>query len=230
MIHVLVRSRANGHVALELTKESALQVDAATQEAGPRPEAPPIAGPAGRLSAVPGFVVTAAFLSLFWLGFSDKYDAFHILSGVGSAILVTALTRRLLVSGTKGRPGRKRRISYVWSFQWRRLFIYAPWLVWKVSAANLQVARMVLSPRMPIAPAIIRVKTGLRSDVARLAFAATVTLTPGTCVLDVEDDVFIIHKIHPSSAADILSGAVTEMVRKTFEPEGFEPPEVGPHA
>lgn len=173
-------------------------------------------------SVLPGFLTVTVFLMLTWLVFSDKRDLFHLGAGLASAVFVTALTRDLMVAGVRRTRRGRRVLYYVWSYRWHRLFLFVPWLFWKIAAANLQTARMVLHPRMPIDPAIFEVDTGLRTDLARLALAATITLTPGTCVLDVRGDRFVVHRIHPRAANDIRSGNLIEMVRATFELEGHE--------
>ena len=47
-------------------------------------------------------------------------------------------------------------------------------------AANLDLARRVLTPSLPIRPAMVLVSTSLRSDLGRLVLANSITLTPGT--------------------------------------------------
>jgi len=66
--------------------------------------------------------------------------------------------------------------------------------------ANLIVARLVLMPKPDLNPAIIRVKTELKSAVGRLALANSVTLTPGTLVVEIRDDSLFIHCINVSKA------------------------------
>lgn len=180
---------------------------------------PPADAPrrAGNPSPLPGILVIAGFLTLVWLGFSSKRDLFHIGSGIGAALLVAVLTHRVLAIGV--RKNRKGRLvyRYVFDFRWHRLLVFIPWMLLKIAAANVQVAYVILHPRMPISPAIIRVKTGLRGRVSRTALGTIITLTPGTLVLDIQGDEFVIHKIDKAAAADILSGELLEMVRKTFE-------------
>jgi multicomponent Na+:H+ antiporter subunit E len=168
---------------------------------------------------VPGFLVIVVFLMLFWSGFSDKRDLFHIVAGLASSLLVAALTHSLLATGLRRTASGRLAVRYVFTFQWRRLLVFVPWLLWKILVANIQVTRLILHPRLPIDPAIIRVKTDLRRDLSKMALATVITLTPGTCVLDIEGDVFVIHKIHPVSAEDIPHEMV-EMIRKTFELQG----------
>lgn len=158
-----------------------------------------------------------AFLMALWMFLSSKWDAIHLLEGLGSVILVTGLTYWLVFQGVR-RPGG--RVFFVYSCRWHRLPVFLPWLLWKITVANIQVARMVLSPRMPIDPGVIRIRTGLRGDLARTALGTTITLTPGTCVLDIRGDEFTVHRIHPVTSSDLESGAMVEMVRRTFEVAG----------
>lgn len=75
------------------------------------------------------------------------------------------------------------------------LFIYLPVFIWKLILANLDVARRVLSPRIPLNPGIVKMKTDLKGDIGKLTLANSITLTPGTLSIDVEDDYVFVHTI-----------------------------------
>jgi multicomponent Na+:H+ antiporter subunit E len=182
---------------------------------------PPADAPrrAGNPSALPGFLIIVGFLMLIWLGFSSKRDLFHLASGLGASVLVAVLTHRVLAIGVRRNRRGRLVFRYIFDFRWHRLLIFIPWMLLKIAAANVQVAYLILHPKMPISPAIIRVRTGLYGRVSRTALGTIITLTPGTVVLDIVGDEFVIHKIDKASAADILSGEMLEMVRKTFELE-----------
>ena len=49
---------------------------------------------------------------------------------------------------------------------------------------------------MPIKPGIVVIKTGLKSDIAKMILANSITLTPGTFTLDVISDKLLIHWIN----------------------------------
>ena len=66
--------------------------------------------------------------------------------------------------------------------------------------ANLDVARRVISPTIPINPGIVEIKTNLKSDIGRLFLANSITLTPGTLTVDIKDDRLYIHWIDVSSS------------------------------
>jgi len=59
-------------------------------------------------------------------------------------------------------------------------------------------AYRVLSPKMPINPQIVKVPTALKSDFSKLILANSITLTPGTLSLDVEDDGVLVHWVNAS--------------------------------
>ena len=80
--------------------------------------------------------------------------------------------------------------------------------------ANLNVMRLVFSPRIDIHPGIVEIKTGLKSPLGRLALANSITLTPGTLVVDIIDDSLFIHWINVSSSDPV---AATEEIASRFE-------------
>ena len=80
--------------------------------------------------------------------------------------------------------------------------------------ANLNVMRLVFSPRIDIEPGIVEIKTGLESPIGRLALANSITLTPGTLVVDIKDDSLFIHWINIGATDPI---AATEAISARFE-------------
>jgi len=80
--------------------------------------------------------------------------------------------------------------------------------------ANVNVMRLVFSPRINIKPAIVEIKTELKSPIGRLALANTITLTPGTLVVDIKNDSLFVHCINISS---IDQARATEEISGRFE-------------
>ncbi|PKM56107.1 MAG: Na+/H+ antiporter subunit D [Firmicutes bacterium HGW-Firmicutes-5] len=71
--------------------------------------------------------------------------------------------------------------------------LYLPLFIWKLLIANLQMAKIVLSPKLPINPGFVVVKTGLKKDISKLSLANSITLTPGTLSIEVADDEVLVH-------------------------------------
>jgi len=100
-------------------------------------------------------------------------------------------------------------------------FLYLPWLAKEIVLSNLSVARVILSPSLPIHPRILRVEASQKTDVAQVIYANSITLTPGTVTLDVRDGKLLVHALTSDSAEGLLSG---EMDRRVAALEGAPTP------
>ncbi len=76
------------------------------------------------------------------------------------------------------------------------VFVYIPVFLYKLVIANFDMAYRVLSPKLPINPKIVKVPTDLKSDFSKLVLANSITLTPGTLSLDVEEDGILVHWVN----------------------------------
>jgi len=79
--------------------------------------------------------------------------------------------------------------------------------IWKLILANLDVARRVLSPKIPLNPGIVKVKTDLKGDLGKLTLANSITLTPGTLSIDVVDDYIYVHTVDVKGKSEIENKA-----------------------
>ena len=75
------------------------------------------------------------------------------------------------------------------------MLFYLPWLIVQVVKANVAVIARVLGPHHAIDPAVVRMRTSARTDLARALFANSVTLTPGTVTIGVEGDKVMVHAL-----------------------------------
>ncbi len=102
------------------------------------------------------------------------------------------------------------------------VFIYIPVFIWKLLLANLDIARRVLSPKIPLNPGIVKVKTELKGDFGKLTLANSITLTPGTLSIDVEDDYIYVHTVDVKGKTEkenkaIISGAFEKILGGIFK-------------
>jgi len=65
---------------------------------------------------------------------------------------------------------------------------YLPIFIWECIKANIDVAYRVIHPKRPINPGIVKVKTTLKSDTALTFLANSITLTPGTLSVDIDQE------------------------------------------
>ena len=80
--------------------------------------------------------------------------------------------------------------------------------------SNLDVARRVVSPSLPINPGIVEVKTLLKSKMGRMILANSITLTPGTLTIDILEDTLYIHWIDVKTED---TQEATEYIVRKFE-------------
>ncbi len=137
-------------------------------------------------------------LFTFWVVLSGKFDAFHLAIGVVSTVWITLGTQRLLLRAPTIGPDARHPLTGI---SWGRLLLYTPWLAWQVVLSSVQVLWLVIHPKMPISPCVVRFQMALPHELARLTLANSITLTPGTVTLDVEGDEFVIHALTKDSAA-----------------------------
>jgi multicomponent Na+:H+ antiporter subunit E len=153
----------------------------------------------------------ATFIMLFvsWTLWSGKFDAFHLSLGVISCTLVTFMSNDLLF---KNKTFSKRQVM-----ETIRFTKYIPWLLYQILLSNIHVAYLVLSPKPPIDPKIIRFKTKLKKEMSLAVFANSITLTPGTITADIKDGEYYVHALSKKVADDLLTGEMENKVAEIFE-------------
>jgi multicomponent Na+:H+ antiporter subunit E len=142
---------------------------------------------------------------VLWLALTSKLDLPELFCG-GLVCLVISLFGAHMYSRL-GFPSPSIRMVLFF-------VIYMIALFWEIIKANLDVAYRVIHPKMPIKPGIVVIKTSLKSDIAKMILANSITLTPGTFTLDVIGDNLLIHWINVK-AEDI--DEATNMIGQRFE-------------
>ena len=161
-----------------------------------------------RFAVVP-FALTFFIMFFFWVLFSGKFDAFHISLGIGSSLIVAALSKDLLFP-SRIKPG--------FIICWLRFASYTPWFFYQIFLANLHILYLIFHPRMMelIDPKIIEFDSKLKSDLSRTTFANSITLTPGTITINVSVlGKFRVHCIDEKSGRS-LPGEMENRIAKVF--------------
>ena len=144
----------------------------------------------------------ALMLALLWLGISGVYKPLLFALGAGSVAFVVWMSRRMDVVGVEHNP-----VLYSW-----RLPLYWAWLVWEIIKANFAVARAALAPAGHVRPQVVRVPVRLTNPIAKVTYANSITLTPGTVTLLLEPDWIEAHALLDSTARDLESGAMERKI------------------
>lgn len=158
--------------------------------------------------------ITVFILSLiFWLLLTFKLTVPNIIVGAVASLICSLIFTRFFISNVYKllQPHR-----YFW------FIIYLVVFIWECIKANLDVAYRVLHPAMPIRPGIVKVKTTLKSDLAKTLLANSITMTPGTITVDIIDDYLYIHWIYvrsedPEVYTGLITGAFEKYIKRIIE-------------
>lgn len=153
-------------------------------------------------------LVLALALFGIWLLWSGHYGLYLLSCGIVSTLLVVLLSRRMNIVDSEGVPVQ---------LGLRPFILYAPWLLKEMVVANLDVARRILTPRLPIKPATFRIRSSQKRDLARVIYANSITLTPGTVSIDMDGDQITVHALSHEGAKEDIS---SEMDRRVSRLEG----------
>ncbi|HXV19572.1 MAG TPA: Na+/H+ antiporter subunit E [Desulfuromonadales bacterium] len=154
-------------------------------------------------------VATFLVMLVFWVVMSGMFDAFHLSLGVLSCLLVAHFSHDLLFKEGEART---------WTRDLVGILLYLPYLFKEIVLANLHVAYVVLHPRMLdlIDPSLIRFKTTLKRPISKVTFAQSITLTPATITVSIDDDEFTVYALTRSSA-ESLPGEMEQRVARALE-------------
>ncbi len=157
-------------------------------------------------SAVALFVILMAL----WLLLSGHYTAMLVSIGVGCSIGVALLAVRMGIADAEGVP-----VHLL-----PRAVRYVPWLAKEVLLANVDVARRILALRRQpdVSPRLFDVATTQKSDLGRVLYANSITLTPGTVSVRVYGRRITVHAIAEEVAEGLERG---EMDRRVTRFEGM---------
>jgi len=152
---------------------------------------------------------------LGWLALTSIRDIQEIVAGLIVAILVTLMAGHFLITTEKTKSVPVRILSAI------RYFIR---FLWEMVKANIHVAYLVVHPKVPINPGIVKIKTGLTKDAGMTVLANSITLTPGTLTVDInpEKRELYVHWITVETTdinenTRIVGGRFEERLREVFE-------------
>jgi len=158
---------------------------------------------------LPTLLLAGALLAL-WLVLSGHYTALLISFGVACTGLVVWFARRMALVDREG----------VFIHFFPGLVGYWIWMVKEIFVSNVQVARIVLSPSLPIRPTLVHYRASQETDLGRVLFANSITLTPGTITTEVDGDDFRIHSLEWLFVDGVEEG---EMDARVVTLEGGKP-------
>ena len=141
---------------------------------------------------------------------------------VNVQVLATGFLFALLASALLSHLYPENLHKFLQPIRWVCFIIYVPYFLYYCIKANIDVMMRVINPNLPIHPGIVKVRTTLKSEMAKTFLANSITLTPGTLTIDVDGQDFYVHWINIDTddaarrTAEIC-GRFEPLLRRIFE-------------
>jgi len=139
---------------------------------------------------------------LFWFVLSGHTELWLLLLGIASAGLTIFLSARMNFMDHEGHPFH---ISM-------RLLHYFLYLGKEIVIANLDVVKRILSPGRSISPQIIQVPHNKKTDLGKVIYANSITLTPGTVTIELTENEIKVHALSKDGVDELQSGRMSTKV------------------
>ena len=94
---------------------------------------------------------------------------------------------------------------------------YVVVLIWEILKANGSVCRMILSRREIVEPVLVHVQTNLKTELARVILANSITLTPGTITVSLTGNRLLVHCLDKSLAEGMEDSVFVKMLETMEE-------------
>lgn len=147
----------------------------------------------------------APFLAAFWLLLSGHFTVLLMALGALSVVLVIWIVRRMDIVDHESLP---------LHLSLRHTPRYSLWLAGKVLQSALAVARQVWSPRGALQPVVDRAPTRDLPALSQVIYANSITMTPGTLSLSVDDEGIEVHSLQRSGISELQAGGMLARVRR----------------
>ena len=91
-----------------------------------------------------------------------------------------------------------------------RLLNYLIWLFKEILKSNLSTAKVIINGQ--VEPETFTVKTSQVTDVAKVTYANSITLTPGTVTTKIQKDIFEVHALNSDFGNDVRTNEMDKKV------------------
>ena len=142
-------------------------------------------------------------LGAFWLLNSDYNTPLILSLGVVSVAFVIYLARRMDVVDHESQP-----VQLTTSLPG-----YYVWLVKEIILANISVVKHVWLGNQTISPTLATLKASQVTDMGRVIYATSITLTPGTVAVDLAGDQIVVHALLRENIEALAAGEMDRRVK-----------------
>jgi multicomponent Na+:H+ antiporter subunit E len=157
------------------------------------------------LKAFKNQILLFVLLLAFWLVIVPSIDLIQVVVGSIVAFAVTIYSFDTIKSV------KPFNFNLLYIFKFIRFSLV---LLVEIVKSNIEVAKIILSPKLKIKPHFVKINNPLKTDFNRVIYGNAITLTPGTITVELEIDYIIIHALTSNGASDESGGVLGRAVKK----------------
>ena len=155
-----------------------------------------------QISKLASLLILFLLLAVTWLVWSGLFKTLLLFLGFMSSVICLWLALRMRLFD-----------DYLFSLPAGLAMLrYWMWLAREVMKSSLAVAKIVLSPSLPISPRVARIRAGSEHPYDQVLFANSITLTPGTLSMDLDKGYITVHSLTEAGMRDLLSGEMNRRI------------------
>lgn len=96
------------------------------------------------------------------------------------------------------------------------IFTYLPWLLKEIFVSTISLVNIVIfSKSKNIRPVINSIKTNMRSDTENVIYGNSITITPGTLTMKIDDNSLKIHSISKMHYKGLIEGKMASKIKES---------------
>ena len=95
--------------------------------------------------------------------------------------------------------------------------MYFLWLVKEVIMSSIAVSKIAWRRNLRIQPILEPVKSIQQSDIGLVTYANSITLTPGTVTLSLEEDILLVHALDVAFMDDLQAGHMDKKIKEVIK-------------
>ncbi len=141
-------------------------------------------------------------LAAFWLFNSGHYNLLTLLLGLASIVLVLIIAHKMDVVDHESQP----------LYLTPRIFGYYMWLIKEIIQANITVVKHIWLGKHSISPTLKTIKASQKTDMGKVIYANSITLTPGTVAIDLVGDEIIVHALLEKDIKSLEGGEMDSRI------------------
>ncbi|MFT6902317.1 MAG: multicomponent Na+:H+ antiporter subunit E [Colwellia sp.] len=141
-------------------------------------------------------------LSAFWLLNSGHYSVLILSLGFFSIVFILVITHKMDVVDQESQP----------VYLTRNIFGYCLWLIKEIIQANITVVKHIWLGKDSISPALEKITISQQTDMGKVIYANSITLTPGTVAIDITGDEIIVHALLRKDIDSLKTGEMDRRV------------------